>query len=273
MKVLASVLALAAPGCVRGLQSRPALMPRPSSAAWRQPSAVSMQLFGRLRAKREVEAPEQIAKGSPLPDIEIEALLFQVPEEKEEGAATDVKAAVLPLPKALGNGTTVLVGMPGAFTPTCSDQHLPGFIKQADKLKTLGVERVAVITTNDRYVNSAWNSAIEECMVTKSGLLMLSDADGDAVKAMGLVDDMGFGLGLRSKRFVIVAEAGVVEHVLVDEGSEQLSATSAEKVVQLLTPTPVAVDEDGDNSAALAAGGALLALGALYFAYSSGGGY
>ena len=211
MKVLASVLALAAPGCVRGLQSRPALMPRPSSAAWRQPSAVSMQLFGRLRAKREVEAPEQIAKGSPLPDIEIEALLFQVPEEKEEGAATDVKAAVLPLPKALGNGTTVLVGMPGAFTPTCSDQHLPGFIKQADKLKTLGVERVAVITTNDRYVNSAWNSAIEECMVTKSGLLMLSDADGDAVKAMGLVDDMGFGLGLRSKRFVIVAEAGVVE--------------------------------------------------------------
>ena len=54
---------------------------------------------------------------------------------------------------------------------------------------------------------------------------MLSDADGDAVKAMGLVDDMGFGLGLRSKRFVVVAEGGVAKHVLVDEGSDSMQAT------------------------------------------------
>ena len=244
--------------------------------------------------------------------------------------------------------------MPGAFTPTCTDQHLPGFIKQSETLKSLGVERVCVITTNDRYVNSAWNGAIEECMRTKSGLLMLSttptptptptltptltltltlsesgllmlsDADGDAVKAMGLVDDMGFGLGLRSKRFVVVAEGGVAKHanpspnpnpnpdpnpdpnpgpnpdsnpdpnpdsdpdpnpnsdpdpnpnpnqvakhVLVDEGSDSMQATSAEKVVQLLSPTPVAISSDEASPAALA-GGALLIAAALHFATQSG---
>mmetsp|Transcript_51125 Transcript_51125/g.122897 ORF Transcript_51125/g.122897 Transcript_51125/m.122897 type:complete len:266 (-) Transcript_51125:102-899(-) len=242
---------------------RPALLRSPAAA---------MQLFGRGRAKRVVEAPEQITVGSPLPDVEIEALLFQLPAETEEGAAqvTDVKAAVLPLTKALGNGTTILVGMPGAFTPTCSDQHLPGFIKQSETLKALGVERVAVVTTNDRYVNSAWNQAIEECMTTKSGLLMLSDADGDCVKALGLVDDMGFGLGLRSKRFVVIAEGGFVKHVLVDEGSESLQATSAEKVVQLLSPQPVAVSDSPEVSPAALAGGALLVAAALYFASQSG---
>jgi len=241
---------------------RPALLRSPP---------IAMQLFGRGRAKRAVEAPTQIAVGANLPDVEIEALLFQLPTESEGGTqATDVKAAVLPLTKALGNGTTILVGMPGAFTPTCSDQHLPGFIKQSETLKALGVERVAVVTTNDRYVNSAWNSAIEECMTTKSGLLMLSDADGDCVKAMGLVDDMGFGLGLRSKRFVVIAEAGVVKHVLVDEGSESLKATSAEEVVQLLSPQPVAVSDGDEVSPAALAGGALLLAAALYFASQSG---
>jgi len=241
--------------------ARPALLRSPP---------VAMQLFGRGRAKRAVEAPEQIAVGAALPDIEIEALLFQIPSE-DNSMPTDVKAAVLPLTKALGNGTTVLVGMPGAFTPTCSDKHLPGFIKQSDTLKRLGVERVAVLTTNDRYVNSAWNQAIEQCMVTKSGLLMLSDADGDCVKAMGLVDDMGFGLGLRSKRFVVIAEGGVVKNVLVDEGSDMLESTSAEKVVQLLSPTFVPNLSDGeDNSAAVAAVGALVVAGALYFASQSG---
>jgi len=124
--------------------------------------------------------------------------------------ATDVPAAVLPIGEALGNGTTVLVGMPGAFTPTCNDEHLPGYVNSLDRFKELGVERVAVITTNDRYVNNAWRSAIEACMQKKSGVLMLSDGDGDLVKALGLVDDMGYGLGVRSQRFALVVESGVV---------------------------------------------------------------
>ena len=144
--------------------------------------------------------------------------------------------------------------MPGAFTPTCTDAHLPGFIKQSTALKEVGVQRVGVLTTNDRYVNAAWNKAIEECMTTKSDLLMLSDADGDLVKEMGLVDDMGFGLGLRSKRFVIIAEDGVVRNVLTDAGSDELKATSAEAVVKLLSPepeAPPAVAEDVDPAVAV----------------------
>ena len=80
---------------------------------------------------------------------------------------------------------------------------------------------------------------------------------------------MGFGLGLRSKRFVVVAEGGVAKHVLVDEGSDSMQATSAEKVVQLLSPTPVAISSDEASPAALA-GGALLIAAALYFATQSG---
>ena len=243
-----------------GLQaSRPALMQRSASTAVARQPPTSMQLFGRLRAKREVEMPDQIMEGAALPEIEIEALLFQLPEEGAEGSPTDVKAAVLPLPKALGNGTTVLVGMPGAFTPTCSDQHLPGFIRNTDKLKGLGVERVAVITTNDRYVNSAWNQAIEDCMVTKSGLLMLSDADGDAVKAMGLVDDMGFGLGLRSKRFVIVAEGGAVKCAaprpcvwVCGEGAERAGKTQIGHT--LVPPRPLAQARAGGPGLGAAGG-------------------
>jgi peroxiredoxin len=61
--------------------------------------------------------------------------------------------------------------VPGAFTPTCNDEHLPGYVNSLDRFKELGVERVAVITTNDRYVNNAWRSAIEACMQKKSGKL------------------------------------------------------------------------------------------------------
>jgi len=194
-------------------------------------------LFGRLREKREVEQAAQITKGAPLPEVEVDVLLFATGGENET-TTSNVPAAVLPVSQALGNGTTLLVGMPGAFTPTCTDQHLPGFVRSAGKLKQLGVSRIAVLTTNDRFVNSAWNQNLEACMQQKSTLLMLSDADGDLVKSLGLIEDMGFGIGARSKRFVIVATDGVVDEVLVDEGMNDLENTSAESVVSLLTPKP-----------------------------------
>ena len=262
--------------------ARPALVPRAHSRPVLMEEGAP-SLFGRLRGKRAVEQPQQITAGTPLPDIEIEAILFDVPDEKDKdaeetnqvdvGIPTDIKAAVLPVAKALGNGTTVLVGMPGAFTPTCTDAHLPGFIKQSAALKEVGVQRVGVLTTNDRYVNAAWNKAIEECMTTKSDLLMLSDADGDLVKEMGLVDDMGFGLGLRSKRFVIIAEDGVVRNVLTDAGSDELKTTSAEAVVKLLTPEPegsAAVADDMDPAVAAGALGVLAVAGIAYYLSQSG---
>lgn len=275
------LLAASLPSGFSFCTARPALVPRAHSRPVLMEES-GPSLFGRLRGKREVEQPKEITVGTPLPDIEIEAILFDVASEDgaevpEEGATdvgipTDIKAAVLPVAKALGNGTTVLVGMPGAFTPTCTDAHLPGFIKQSAALKAVGVERVGVLTTNDRYVNAAWNKAIEQCMATKSDLLMLSDADGDLVKEMGLVDDMGFGLGLRSKRFVIIAEDGVVRNVLTDAGSNELKSTSAEAVVKLLTPepeSPPAVADEVDPAAA-ATLGVLAVAGLLYYLSQSG---
>lgn len=232
----------------------------------------SMNFMGRFRNKREIDAAEQITAGTALPDIEIEAILFDVDTEGNamDTEYSDVASAVLPVASALGNGTTVLVGMPGAFTPTCTDKHLPSFIQQSPALKALGVQRVAVLTTNDRFVNSAWNKAIEECMATKSSLLMLSDGDGDLVKAMGLVDDMGFGMGVRSKRFALVVKNGIVENVLVDEGYTELENTSADAIIELLSPKPAAsalsVDTDGPSTAVLA--GLILALFAALYYYS-----
>jgi len=197
-------------------------------------------LLGRLRNK----PAEQIAVGAKLPSVEVDVLLFDLlkrletkgmePPELEDGLQTDVPTAVLPITEALGNGTSILVGMPGAFTPTCNDQHLPGFVRRINDLRTIGVERVAVLTTNDRFVNSAWNKAIEQCVGLKSKLLMVSDGEGDLVKALGLVEDMGFGLGFRSKRFVLVVRDDVVQHVAVDEGMDELKSTSAEAILRVL---------------------------------------
>mmetsp|Transcript_9869 Transcript_9869/g.22039 ORF Transcript_9869/g.22039 Transcript_9869/m.22039 type:complete len:312 (+) Transcript_9869:3-938(+) len=233
-------------------------------------AGVKKALFGRFRSKREVEKAEKIAPGQSLPDIEVDALLFNEDVEAGEEDALDVPVAVLPIGAALGNGTSILVGMPGAFTPTCNDRHLPGFVNNLDKLRALGVERVAVMTTNDRFVNSAWRNSVEACMQTKSGLIMLSDADGDIVKALGLVDDMGFGLGVRSQRFVLVLEDGVVKHVAVDEGSSDLKSTSAEATIEYLQQTrgagAAASSQVNDTRPAILAAAALLILLAAYYA-------
>lgn len=225
-----------------------------------------------FRPKRDVnELPEQIQPGMALPNIEVDALLFDVAEPGEvvepAPGQPGVPTAVVPVPQALGAGTTLLVGMPGAFTPTCNDRHLPGFIERSQDLAAVGVKRIAVLTTNDRYVNSAWNKAVEKCMSTKSPLLMLSDADGDLCKEMGLVDDMGFGLGIRSKRFVLVVQDGTVKHVAVDEGPDDMESTSAESILDYLAPkksnmpsmsTPKLPGLDDTASNAILIGGALL---------------
>ena len=89
---------------------------------------------------------------------------------------------------ALGPGKTVLLGMPGAFTPTCNDRHLPGYYKQSDKFEALGVSKVCVITMNDRYVNAKWQADMEECVGKGVGNVeLLSDPRGDLAEGLGLI--------------------------------------------------------------------------------------
>ena len=111
----------------------------------------------------------------------------------------------------LGSGTSVLVGMPGAFTPTCNDKHLPGLMKAAGRFARLGVSNVAVVTTNDRFVNAGWAEAVAAAAgVDSPNITMVSDPDGALVGALGLSGDMGSGLGARSQRFALVSEESTV---------------------------------------------------------------
>ena len=105
------------------------------------------------------------------------------------------KLTTAPLAETMGKGTTIIVGMPGAFTPTCTDKHLPGLLSSAAKFGALNVSSVAVLTTNDGFVNNGWVSAVEACCGSNaSGVTMLSDTSGELVEALGLAGDMGVGL-------------------------------------------------------------------------------
>ena len=124
-------------------------------------------------------------------------------------------------------------------------------------------------------MNDAWINAVEQCTGKESKLKMLSDGDGDLVRALGLVDDMGFGLGTRSKRFALLCEDGVVAHVAVDEGMDDLIQTSAESQLKVVAPAPepaaLSVDFDDEQTKTLAAVGLLVAAGAAAYFYSSSG--
>ncbi len=124
----------------------------------------------------------------------------------------------------------VLFAVPGAFTPTCSQQHLPGFVAKVDDLKAKGIDTIACIATNDAFVMGAW--ANDHNVGDK--VLMLSDGNGEFTKAMGLEFDLsGLGLGVRSQRYALVAENGVIKDLQVEEGG-QLEVSSAEKVLERL---------------------------------------
>ena len=124
----------------------------------------------------------------------------------------------------------ILFAVPGAFTPTCSNNHLPGFLKNADAFKSKGVDTIAVTGVNDVFVFDAWKKA------TGAGgkIEFLADGNGDYARALGLsLDGRGFGMGERSQRFAIIVEDGVAKQVFVDAGGE-FKVSSAEHVLAAL---------------------------------------
>jgi glutaredoxin/glutathione-dependent peroxiredoxin len=137
--------------------------------------------------------------------------------------------------------------MPGAFTTTCTQVHLPGYVQSAKKLRSLGIDTIAVITTNDRFVNQEWSKqqGLVSSNTDSPPITILCDADGDFIKGIGLADDMGFGIGVRSKRFAMITDNGVVTTLLTDDGMDDCKVTSVENVIKLLTPEPVPGSSDG----------------------------
>jgi len=111
----------------------------------------------------------------------------------------------------------VLFSVPGAFTPTCSARHLPGYIDHAAKLRAKGVDTIACMAVNDVFVMGAWGKSAG----AGDAVLMLADGSGDYARALGLeLDLMGAGLGMRGQRFALLVEDGVATKVLVEAPGE-----------------------------------------------------
>ncbi|ALE83849.1 Peroxiredoxin [Pseudonocardia sp. Ae406_Ps2] len=131
----------------------------------------------------------------------------------------------------LGTGTVVLFGVPGAFTPACSDTHLPGFVLRRDELKAKGVDTVACTSVNDAFVLEAW----AESRGAGDAVLMLADGNGDFAKTAGLdMDGSSFGLGTRSKRYAAIVTDGVVRWIGVEDVPSSVDVSGVESVLAQL---------------------------------------
>jgi peroxiredoxin len=107
-----------------------------------------------------------------------------------------------------------LFAVPGAFTPTCSAKHLPGFVEKAAELKKKGIDTIACVSVNDAFVMDAWGKAQN----TGDKVAMLADGNGEFTRAMGLeLDGTGVGLGKRSQRYSMVVDNGVIKQLYVEQ--------------------------------------------------------
>jgi len=124
----------------------------------------------------------------------------------------------------------VLVSVPGAFTPTCSKGHLPGYINLADDLRSKGIDTIACMAVNDVFVMSAWGKDRD----VGGKVMMLADGNADYAKALGLdFDASAHGMGIRGQRFAIVVDDGVATHVAVEAAGE-FDVSKAESILATL---------------------------------------
>jgi len=151
-----------------------------------------------------------IAVGDKLPDVKLVKVTANGPEAVQSG-------------DYFAGKKVALFSVPGAFTPTCSAKHLPGFVDKAADLKAKGIDEIVGTAVNDAFVMGAWNKANGSDDIT-----MLADGNGDLVKAMGLtMDGSGFGMGTRGQRFSAVVNDGVIEQLNV-EAPGDFNVSSAE---------------------------------------------
>jgi peroxiredoxin len=158
-----------------------------------------------------------IAVGDKIPDVRVMTSGPKGPTHVQTG-------------QVLGSGKAVLFAVPGAFTPTCSDFHLPSYVIRHDELKAKGVDTVACISVNDPFVMAAWG----ENQHVGDLVLLLADGNGEFTKAVGLeMDGSGIGLGIRSQRYAMVIEDGVVTTLNVEPGPG-MTVSAADAILEVL---------------------------------------
>ena len=158
-----------------------------------------------------------ISVGDRIPDVQLKMVTSQGTE-------------VVGTADVLGKGQVVLFGVPAAFSPTCSDVHLPGFVFHADDLLARGVDRIFCVSVNDAYVMSAWGRS----QGVEDKIAMLADGNGELARAMGLDLDLSAGgLGVRNRRYAAILENGVVTQLFLEERTG-LDLSTAEAVLSAL---------------------------------------
>ncbi|WP_346797193.1 peroxiredoxin [Halomonas sp. Bachu 37] len=156
-----------------------------------------------------------ISVGDKIPDVTIKTNGPDGPQDISTGELFSGKRAVL-------------FAVPGAFTPGCSNTHMPGFVANADKILAKGVDTIACMAVNDAFVLGAWQESQNAQAFT-----MLADGNAEFAKALGLeMDASGMGMGTRCKRFALIANDGVVEYIGVDD--KGVHDSSAETVLEQL---------------------------------------
>ncbi len=146
------------------------------------------------------------------------------------GVMTEAGPGAISTDELFAGKKVVLVSIPGAFTPTCSAAHLPGFVANADDFLSKGVDTIAFMAVNDVHVMNAWGK--DQGVGDK--ISMLADGNGEYVAALDLVlDGTPFGMGHRGQRFAIIVDDGTASHVAV-EAPGKFAVSSAESVLQRL---------------------------------------
>jgi peroxiredoxin (alkyl hydroperoxide reductase subunit C) len=153
-----------------------------------------------------------IKQGEKIPVLKLMAATPEGPREIDTG-------------ELFGTGKTVLFSVPGAFTPTCSGKHLPGYVQQAAAFKAKGVRKIVCLAVNDAHVMGAW----AKDQKVGDAVVMLADGSGTFTKELGLELDLtARGMGIRSQRFAFIAEDGVITHLFVEEpGGFEVSRAEA----------------------------------------------
>ncbi len=158
-----------------------------------------------------------IAVGDELPSVELAVMGDSGPE-------------VISTNDIFSGKKVVLFALPGAFTPTCSAAHLPGYVVHHDAIKAKGVDTIACLSVNDAFVMGAWG----EAQNVEDNILMLADGSGNFTESVGLAVDLtARNFGVRSQRYAMIVDDGVVTHLNVEQGGE-FKVSDAETMLQLL---------------------------------------
>ncbi|MCY3885864.1 MAG: peroxiredoxin [Gammaproteobacteria bacterium] len=157
-----------------------------------------------------------IQQGDQLPDATLSVM--------KEGRPSRVSVSELTAGKKV-----VIFAVPGAFTPTCSEHHLPGYVRNSEAIKDKGVSSIVCVAVNDAFVMDAWGKDNDA-----DDIVMAGDGNGEFAKALGLeMDGSGFGLGMRSQRYAMIVEDGVVTTLAV-EAPGDFSVSRAESILEAL---------------------------------------